>query len=341
MKPNAGLLVFVCTSVAFLSVFSLRTPAQKSGGTAGTALALPLWAYPVLPHAAGTPSPLPMTTTDANSVEHVPGSKASYTKKQIPDLFVVPDWFPNAHPPMPPVVAIGRKPNVYACGHCHLPNGLGRPENVSVAGLPEPYMLQQMEDFKNGLRRSSEPRMDSVNHMIIVSRAATPEEVRAGVAYFASLKPQKWIHVVETDTVPITKIGSLMLVVTDPHAIEPIGRRIIEVSEDQEQTELRNPTSGFVAYVPTGSLRRGEQLVKTGGDGRTVACTTCHGANLKGIGNVPSIAGRSPSQMTRQLIDFQRGMRNGAGAAMMKAPLAKLTSADIVAITGFLASLEP
>ena len=127
----------------------------------------------------------------------------------------------------------------------------------------------------------------------------------------------------------------------NPQPTEPIGERVIELPEDLEQTELRNSTSGFVAYVPTGSLARGESLVKTGGNGKTIPCTACHGPNLKGTGNVPSIAGRSPSQMTRQIIDFQNGTRNGAGAALMKAPVAHLTNADIVAITGYLASLEP
>lgn len=183
--------------------------------------------------------------------------------------------------------------------------------------------------------------MASVNNMILASRTATPEEMEAGVAYFASLKPYKWIRVVETDRVPLTEIGSLMMVVRDPNKTELIGERILEVPEDLQQTELRNPTSGFVAYVPKGSLEIGEALVRTGGNGQTIACTTCHGSNLKGIGDVPSIAGRSPSQMTRQLIDFQRGARNGAGAALMKAPVAKLTVADMVAITGYLASLEP
>ena len=116
---------------------------------------------------------------------------------------------------------------------------------------------------------------------------------------------------------------------------------MIEVPEDLDQTELRNSTSGFVAYVPTGTLKKGESLVKTGGSGKTVPCTVCHGTNLKGTGNVPSIAGRSPSQMTRQIIDFQTGARNGAGASLMKAPVAQLKNADIVAITGYLASLQP
>jgi cytochrome c553 len=273
--------------------------------------------------------------------QHVPGSKASYTKKEIPDLFLVPDWFPEEHPAMPPVVATGRKPDVAGCGHCHLPNGLGRPENASIAGLPEAYILQQFEDFKSGARKSSEPRMGSVGWMIRVSKHATPEEMKEGAAYFAAMKLTKWIRVVETDTVPLTRANDLMMVVTDPNTTEPIGDRVIEVSEDYAQTELRNPHSGFVAYVPKGSLKRGEHLVKTAGEGKTAACTACHGANLKGIGDVPSIAGRSPSQMARQLIDFQRGNRGGPSATLMKAPVAKLSVPDIVAITGYLASLEP
>ena len=321
----------------------LRTLAQQGAGVQAD---LPRWAYSVTPAAASPSGPLPSVVptpgvTAEEPMEHVSGSKGAYTRKQIASLQTVPDWFPQDHPTMPDVVAKGRVPGVGACGHCHLPTGMGRPENQSVAGLPEAYMLQQIEDFRSGARHSSEPHMASVNNMISTSRAATPDEIKAGTSYFASLKPHKWIRVVETDRVPLTKIASLMLVVTDASKTEPIGDRVIEVSENIEQTELRNPKSGFVAYVPVGSLEQGESLVKTGGNNTTVACTTCHGADLRGAGDIPSIAGRSPSQMTRQLMDFQTGARNGKGAGLMKGPVAKLTTHDIVAITGYLASLEP
>jgi cytochrome c553 len=45
--------------------------------------------------------------------------------------------------------------------------------------------------------------------------------------------------------------------------------------------------------------------------------------------------------MTRQIIDFQTGARNGSMAPMMKGVVAKLTTEDIVAITGYLASQMP
>ena len=131
------------------------------------------------------------------------------------------------------------------------------------------------------------------------------------------------------------------MVVIDGGGSEPIGDRVIEVSENLEKTELRDPTSGFIAYVPKGSLERGKLLVTTGDNGTTMACTMCHGPNLKGTGNIPSIAGRSPSQMARQLIDFQNGARNGSMAPMMKGVVTKLTISDIVAITGYLASQAP
>ena len=65
---------------------------------------------------------------------------------------------------------------------------------------------------------------------------------------------------------------------------EPIGNRIVEVPEDTTRTLLRDPISGFVAYVPPGSLARGEALSRTGGEGRTTACGACHGDDLRGLG---------------------------------------------------------
>jgi cytochrome c553 len=309
---------------------------------AARASALPLWAYPVLPpppRPAGTPGPRPTAAPD-ETPRNVPGSSQTYTKAYIADAFTVPDWFPDEHPPMPAPVRQGKRPDARACGYCHLPNGLGRPENQSIAGLPKAYIIGQLKDFRDGSRHSSESRMDSVNHMILAAKAVTPDEVEAAADYFSQLKLTKWIRVVETDTVPRTRVAGGMLV-AGADGTEPIGSRIIEVPEDYEQTELRNPRSGFIAYVPKGSLKAGEALVKTGGDGKTIACTACHGPNLQGLSDIPGIAGRSPSQMTRQLIDFRNGARNGPGAAMMKLPVSKLTDDDIVAITAYLASLEP
>lgn len=343
MKLNTGVcgasLVFV-SALLMIGTEIAQAPARD---VSPSAAALPVWAYPV---SAVVPVVVPggVAGIDAE-IEHVSGSSAGYTKAQLASLFVTPDWFPQTHPAMPSTVAEGRKPALYACGHCHLPNGLGRPENESIAGLPVAYIEEQVADFKNDLRHSSDPGMPAPN-MIRVAKAATPDEIRAAAEYFSSLKPQKWIRVVETDTVPTTRPVGWMLVAQSPERTEAIGERVIEMPEDLEQTELRNPASGFVAYVPKGSLAVGELLVRTGGHGRFMACTVCHGQDLKGhyqrgMGNVPPIAGRSPSQMARQLIDFQRSARRGTNSALMRILAPKLTDADIVAITGYLASLNP
>jgi cytochrome c553 len=326
----------LCGAFAAIFLINALTLAQDSKHQT-TVRELPIWAYPV--EASGPAYTHP--PADDTRVWHVPGSSVTYTTVQVHDLFSVPDWFPNEHPPMPEVVAHGRRPVVYACGYCHLPNGQGRPENESIAGLPPGYIEAQMAAFKSGQRKSSEPRMISVTHMVEIAQAATPEEVKAAAAYFSGLKLKPWIRVVEVESVPKTKIAGGMLVPLDGGGTEPIGERIIEVPEDLERTELRDPSSGFIAYVPTGSLERGKALVMTGDHDKTMPCIMCHGADLKGTGNVPSIAGRSPSQMTRQIIDIQTGARNSQSVLPMKGVVSGLTNDEIVAITSYLASLQP
>ena len=59
---------------------------------------------------------------------------------------------------MPTVVVHGRQPHVRGCAMCHMPNGKGRPENAPVVGQPLLYIVQQLHDFKNGVRGSADPR---------------------------------------------------------------------------------------------------------------------------------------------------------------------------------------
>jgi cytochrome c553 len=263
------------------------------------------------------------------------------TLTQIRDLFVPPDWHPSDHPPMPGVVGHGRKPDTFACGYCHYPNGQGRPENSSLAGLSAGYIAQQIADYKNGLRKSSEPKMRPPSMMVDNAKNVTEEEVRISAEYFASLRYEPWIKVVETDTVPKTHVAGFMLVPLEGAGVEPIGQRIIEVAQDAARATLRDPRSGFIAYVPIGSIKRGEALVNTGGGGRTIVCGACHGRDLKGMGDVPPLAGRSPSYTVRQLYDFQSGARAGFLSPQMKESVAKLTVDDMVSIAAYTASLSP
>jgi len=122
---------------------------------------------------------------------------------------------------------------------------------------------------------------------------------------------------------------------------EPLGRRIVEVPVDLEQFELRDSRSQFIAYVPKGSVARGEALVKGDGENGVTPCRACHAPDLKGGGPIPRIAGRSPSYVVRQLYDMKSGARAGAASAIMRPIAEKLSTDDMIAVASYLATLGP
>ena len=172
-------------------------------------------------------------------------------------------------------------------------------------------------------------------------QAATDAEVAEAAAYFSALKPRRTIKVVETDTVPKTFITANHLAAVQTGETEPIGQRIIEVPEDLERFISRDTHAVFIAYVPVGSIKKGQALATSGGGGKTVPCASCHGADLKGLGPVPGIAGRSTNYTVRQLYDFKHGARAGTGGALMKPAVEKLTVDDMLVLAAYLASLAP
>jgi len=307
----------------------------------------PLWASEtandVLPwtFVLNDPTPPGAPVPDPDEIVTVPGSALSMRRGDILLDNGPPDWHPNGHPPMPEVVAKGGGPGVSACGYCHLPNGQGKPENAGLAGQPVAYLVQQMEDYRNGLRRPGEPRMGPPSLMLGIGAAATAEESRIAAEYFASIPFKPWIRVVEVDSVPATRFAGWIHEVIEGGGMEPIGARIVEMPEDLDRVKLRDDAAGFVAYVPRGSLARGAELVQTGGDGLTVACVTCHGDDLRGLGPIPALAGRSPSYMARQLYDFKQGNRRGVWAPLMDEAVRDLRIQDVVDILAYTASLAP
>ena len=298
------------------------------------------WAYaiPPAPPAGSAPAaPAPDT-----SVKHLPGSKGEFTRAQIADRYGPADWYPEDHPTMPPVVEHGKKPEVWACSLCHYPNGKGRPENAGVSGLPVSYFIQTMIDFRDGNRKSSDPRKANTNLMIQFAKNMTDDEIKQAAEYFGAMKWTPWMKVVETNTVPKTRIAGGMFLREEGNEKEPIGQRLIETPENVEGTEvLRDDHSGFIVYAPAGSLKKGEALVTKGGAGKTTQCGLCHGADLRGLGPVPGLAGRSPSYVVRQLFDMQQGSRKGAWTELMKPVVAKLTNDDMIDIAAYLASCKP
>jgi cytochrome c553 len=303
-------------------------------GTASAADVPPAWAY-----APNNPDYKP--PADDGKPVRVPDSTAGYTWGQLRDRFIAPVWHPEDHRALPDIVASGRKPGVFACGYCHRASGTGGPENTDLAGLPKSYIIQQMAEYKSGARGTSVPQRNPSKLMIELSKPVTDAEIEAAAAYFSALQPRKRIKVVESDTAPKTYVAGVLWAAAETGEREPIGARIVEVPDDLLRFESRDPRSTFTAYAPIGSLAKGEALVMQGGAGKTVQCTLCHGPDLKGLGPLPSIAGRSPSYMFRQLYDFQHGARTGEWSALMTPVVANLDEQDLLAIVAYLASRDP
>jgi len=308
----------------------------------------PAWAYGITtPPPAGTTMPPPAAESKDPTPHKLAGTDRTFRIAQIANPFGPADWFPSDHPPMPDIVAKGRQigktvnESIRACGLCHYPNGKGRAENSSVSGLPASYFIQQMNDFRDDLRKTSEPRKANAFIMINIAKMMTPQEIKEAAEYFAAIKwTTPYFRVVETNTVPKSNIrGGVHHAIEGAGAgTEPIGQRIIESPEHNERFDIRDPRDGWVAYVPVGSIKKGEALVKTGGNGKTVACGVCHGADLLGLGPVPPIAGRSPSMFARQLWDMKQGTRKGHWTELMKPVVEKLTNEDLVNILAYTVS---
>ncbi len=307
-------------------------PVLVLAGLAGPVVAAerPDWAYPPA-QAERVP-----VENEGDRPLQAPGSTRTYTRAQIDSQMDSPDWFPDEHPPMPAIVAHGNGTTVRACIGCHLPHGHGHPENSRLAGTTASYLARQLADFKSGVRGGA-----GAGAMTRFSKEMTPEEIKAATEYFAGLELMRWTRVVEADTVPKTFFKGTRRLQHPAGGTEPIGNRIIEVPENPEQVELRDPHASFVSYVPPGSVKKGEALVATGGGGKTIPCAICHGPGLKGLGDVPSLAGRSPGNIARQIYYFQTGDRGGPSAALMKAVVDKLTGDDVIAISAYVASLDP
>jgi cytochrome c553 len=340
MNQRSPLSLFAISATCLLLTASQLSHAQtatKPPNDPSTNVAkteIPDWPYPKGVHELSKP--------DDGQLFHIPGSTKAYTDTQINRSTSTVDWFPDTHP-MPPAPAISGKTGAYsACGQCHLIDGRGKPDTADLQGLPVAYFLQQLADMKDGKRNSSVPRA-TVHDMIPVAKAIDDADAKLAADYFHSIPAVKGTRVVETDEVPVTHPGSHNVQFVDATgAKELLGTRIIEVPEDVNRTMMRDATSGFVAYVPKGSVKRGELLATSGGAGKTLACAFCHGDGLKGKGDLfPPLAGRSAAATARQLYDFKSGTRDGRNAAAMKPVVANLTDQDIVDLTAYIASLQP
>lgn len=267
---------------------------------------------------------------DQKALLHLPGSSQVYSREQLAK--VVPDWWPQDHPSMPAIVAVGSG-KAMPCAECHAPNGVGAPHTATVQGLPAAYIVEQFKAFRDGSRANDEMKFETHN--------VTDAYLDQAAKYFSGMHlASARARVVETARVPKTRIESWSLVRIAGAGSEPIGDRIIELPVDPKRWALGDARTRLVAYVPPGSIARGQRLASNGA-GVTTACDACHGPDLRGLANIPPLAGRSPTYLTRQLVQFALGNRHGEATLPMQQEVSHLSLKDMISVAAYAASLKP
>jgi cytochrome c553 len=318
-----GMRLILGASILALAIPVAAAVAQDKAATP------PLWAFPGN-QPAKPPGTEPVT---------VPGSSIKLTETQVRDRTTAVDWFPSGHPAMPAAVKGGRGPQ-YACGYCHLPQGPGRTESADVAGMPYPYLRQQLRDMKAGDRGLMDPHYGPGGNMLVTVKQTSDADLDDAAKYFSSLKYTYRLKVVEAAEIPKSRPNAFVYEFEKDGPKEALGERIMEGPDDFEAFERRDYRVTFTAYVPVGAIARGAALAKGDGAARP-ACEGCHGVGLKGGMVGPPIAGRYPTGIFRQLYAFHSGSRNGPGAAFMKPMVANLSQNDMIDLAAYVGSLKP
>jgi cytochrome c553 len=235
---------------------------------------------------------------------------------------------------VPQIVAAGKGAEVRACNTCHTPSGMGQPESANIRGLNAVYFERQMADFKSGARGG--PRSGA---MVGFAKNLSEAEVKEIAEYYQGLKPSFWTKISEAKETPKTLVlRTGQRTMAKDGGMEDLGNRIIEVAANPALVRQME-VPAFTAYVPEGSVTKGMEIVTTGG-GKTTSCRACHGDDLHGQVDIPSIAGHSPVYIARQLYSFKNGVRKGPNADIMKGVVGNLSDEDIVAIAAFVASRD-
>lgn len=325
--------VAIRASLALAVVLIAAPPAARA--QSNSSFTVPAWAFPM-------PAPAPATSIDSVTLRHVPGSSLAFTQAHALDRNDIVDWYPRSHPSMPAFVAKGERGRVWACAYCHLPDGIGRPENAMLAGLNAEYIVRQMDAFKSHARTvaATWPYTPGVS-MRTVGESATVAEARLAAKYFSRLRARQRSRVVEATDIPKVEPRAGLHALAEAGGTEPLGRRIVEVPESMERHELHDPFVSYVAYVPVGSIAAGKRLATAGRSDGLKACASCHGPQLRGVGPVPAIAGRAPSYLMRQLLAFRTGTRSSTESAPMREVAAKLDVDDMIAASAYAGSRKP
>ena len=321
-------------SVVLLAPFGLRAQASP---LVAEPLPVPAWAFPT----TSKDAVVAKAPYDSVTPLHLRGSQRTFTLAQTKNQNTPPDWYPKLHSRLPEAVAYGRGRSMSACGYCHLPDGQGRSENATLAGLPADYILRQLEDMKSGARSTAMAGWGPFSNMHRVADSVTAMEARAAADYFARTPARRHFAVVERAEIPAVYQVAFVYAAKHDGGTEPIDGRLIEIADDLERHELRDPKATYTAFVPPGSIAAGKRIAMAKEKSPLRACASCHGPKLLGVGPIPPIAGRSPSYLLRQLLAFRNGARVTATSAPMQTVAGSLDLNQMIAVSAYAGSLRP
>lgn len=235
---------------------------------------------------------------------------------------------------MPKAVTTGKP---LPCMQCHLANGGSHPESAAISGLSANYIIEQVHAFRDGERADVR-----TGRMVQVAKTISESDLKAAAEYFASIGPdrQKWLKTVVGNEVPKGPApfgGGGFRYHAPEGGMEPLPvGKVIETAEDDDLVRARDQIDGgFVQYVNAEDMALGEKIAADG------KCGTCHGAEFKGKGDVPRLAGQHSVYLIRQLKDMQTGARTDKKVAVMKPITDKLSDREMVAVSAYLASKSP
>ena len=326
---------FCCALLGCYALTARAAPPSVALSSAPLPGAIPESLYALNPPDNATAAP-----AEAGRI-HLPGSPVTHSPAELNDLFFAPDWHLQPHTPMPPIVARGRAPEVFASGYCHTPSGQGRPENAALAARPAAYIIAQVEDFRTDARRRAWPGACRPSDLMIqVAQHATADQVRVAADYCAAQHLAPRLQLLESTDVPRARVVGFVYTEIAHGGREPLGERLLEFAPEAARHEHREDAMRDRVDVPARSLRRGQLIAMAGlPDGSSLPCVTCHGADLRGAAVIRGIGGRSPPYLLRALLAFQSGARHGSGSQPMRTEVGKLFLGNM--IDAFAAAASP
>ena len=118
---------------------------------------------------------------------------------------------------------------------------------------------------------------------------------------------------------------------------------MVAALSDQDVADLAEYFAAQKSTAGNGEANDVGQKLYFGGDAERgiTACIACHGVKGNGMDNAafPAVANQNVEYLTSQLEKFRSGARNNDSNNIMGDIAAKLTDADVKALTQFMSSL--